>query len=124
MVAFDFQFIIISTKADQNQRRMKMKVCHIALRGLVFLGIGPYNRGKDIHYNPLIFVYFLLCFLCFCLTGAYLFLEANTFNDITQCIYIMSAAILSPIAVGSLAIQQRTLFHMCEKLEEILDRSK
>lgn len=101
-----------------------MKVCHIAQKELVFLGIGPYDPNKTNHLNPIIFVYSLLCFLSFSLSLAYLFLEAKTFDDVTQCIYIISASILSPMAVGSLAIQQKTLFHMCERLEVIIAESE
>lgn len=101
-----------------------MKLYQTAQRDLMYLGIGPYDPNKESHLNPMIFLYSLLCILSFSLTGAYLFIEAKTFDDVTQCIYIMSASILSPMAIGSLAIQQHTLFDLIERIEVIFDSSK
>lgn len=101
-----------------------MKVCQAAQQELVFLGIGPYDPNKKSQYNNFIFVYIFVSGLCFGLTGAYLFLEAKTFDEITQCIYIISATVLSPMAVGSLGLQQEILFRQFERIENIIDSSK
>lgn len=101
-----------------------MKLYRTAQRDLTYLGIGPYDPNKESHLNPMIFFYSLFCFLSFSLTGAYLFIEAKTFDDVTQCIYIMSASILSPMAVGSLATQQKTLFNLIGRIENIFDSRK
>lgn len=101
-----------------------MRLYQTAQRDLTYLGIGPYDPDKENHLNPMIFLYILLCVLSFTLTGAYLFIEAKTFDEITQCIYIISASILSPMAVGSLAIQQKTLFNLIGRIEAIFDSSK
>lgn len=101
-----------------------MKVCQIPQAELVYLGIGPYDANKKTQYNKFIFVYSLLVTLSFGLSTAYLFIEANTFEEITQCIYIISASILSPIAVGSLALQQKILFKQFDRIETIIHSSK
>lgn len=101
-----------------------MKVCQAALQELVVLGLGPYNPNKKSHYNVLIFLYILLCALTFGLTGAYLFLDAKTFDEITQCIYIISTSILSAVNVGSLALQQKKLFGQIVRAEAIINLSK
>lgn len=108
----------------RSQNKRKMKVCRIAQNELVFLGIGPYDPNKKSHYNKFIFVYIILTSLSFTQTTAYLFLEANTFDEVTQCIYIISASVLSPMAVGSLALQQNVLFKLLERIEAILDASR
>lgn len=101
-----------------------MKLYQTAQKDLVYLGIGPYDPNKKNQLNPMIFVYIVLCVLSFTLTGAYLFIEANTFDEITQCIYIISASILSPMAIGSLAIQQKIMFNLIDQIEAIFDSSK
>lgn len=101
-----------------------MKVCQMAQDELVYLGIGPYDPSKKTQYNKFIFVYILLVTLSFGLSTAYLFIDANTFDEITQCIYIISASILSPIAVGSLALQQKILFKQFDRIETIIHSSK
>lgn len=102
-----------------------MKVCRIAREELVFLGIGPYDDvHKKVHYNKLIFLYILLIATSTVQTTAYLILEAKTFDEITQCIYIMSASILNPVALGSIAIQRNLLFELLQRIEDIMDSSK
>lgn len=91
---------------------------------LVYLGIGPYDPNKKSHYNKLIFLYIFLVSTSFMQTTAYLFLEAKTFDEVTQCIYILSASVLNPLAVGSIALQQNLLFKLLERIEVIMDSSK
>lgn len=101
-----------------------MKLYQTAQNDLVYVGLGPYDPNKKSQFNPLIFVYILMCILSFGLTGAYLFIEAKDFDEITQCIYIISTSVLSPMAIGSLAIQQKSLFELINRLEVIFDSSK
>lgn len=102
----------------------KLKLYVTAQKDLVYVGIGPYNPNKKSQLNPLIYWYALCCVLTYILTGAYLFLEANTFEEYTECIYILSASILSPIAVTSVALQLTTMFPLIEKIEGLFDSSK
>lgn len=101
-----------------------MRVCPTARMELVYLGIGPYDPNKKSHYNALIFLYIFLVSTSFMQTTAYLFLEAETFDEVTQCIYILSASVLNPLAVGSIALQQNLLFKLLERIEVIMDSSK
>lgn len=101
-----------------------MKLYQTAQRDLTYLGIGPYDPNKKSQLNPMIFVYSLMVFLSFSLSVAYLFIEAKTFDDVTQCIYIISASILSPMAVGSLALQQKILYKLIGRIEAIFESSK
>lgn len=101
-----------------------MKLYQTAQKDLVYIGIGPYDPNKKNQLNPLIFWYALCCTLSFTLTGAYLFLEANDFEEYLECIYVLSTSILSPIAVASVALQLDTMFPLIEKIEAFFDASK
>lgn len=96
----------------------------MAQRELVYLGVGPYDPNQKNQYNKFLFVYILLTSLSFIQTTAFLFLDANTFDEYTQCIYLISATILSALAVGSLGLQQKILFKLLERIEAILVSSK
>lgn len=101
-----------------------MKLYQTAQKNLVFLGIGPYHPNKSNQFNKGIYVYILLCFLGLTQTGAFLVFEANTFDEYTEGMYILSVSILSPMAVTSQALQLKTLFQLINKIEAIFESSK
>lgn len=101
-----------------------MKLYQSAQKDLVYIGIGPYDPNKKSQLNPMILWYALCCTLSFTLTGAYLFIEADNFEEYLECIYILSTSILSPIAVASIASQLDIMFPLMRKIETLFDLSK
>lgn len=101
-----------------------LKLYETALKDLVYVGIGPFDPNKKSQLNPLIFWYALCCILTYAFTGAYLFLEAKTFEDYTECIYILTTSILSPIAVTSVALQLHIMLPLIVKIETLFNSSK
>lgn len=101
-----------------------MKLFQTAQKNFALLGINPYDPSRKNQFNKNIFLYILLVVSCFTQTGAFLIFEANTFDEYTEGIYILSASILSPMAVASLAFQLKTLFKLIKRCENIFDSSK
>lgn len=101
-----------------------MKLFQTAQQNFVYFGIGPYDPNRKNQYNKLIFLYIFLTILCFILSGTFVIVEANTFEEYTEGIYILSAAILSPMATASIALKLRTLFELIKRGEQIFDASK
>lgn len=102
----------------------KMKLFQSTQSDFVYLGIGPYDPKQKNQFNGLIFLYTLLSIMCFTQTGTFLVLEANTFEEYTEGIYLLSASILSVMAVTSIALKLQTLFNVIERCESFFESSK
>lgn len=107
-----------------SEQTLKMTFHQIAQQNFVAFGIGPYDPVKKKYYNGYIFLYLFLCVLGITLTGVFVFFEAKTFQEYTEGIYIFAACILSPIAVGSIALHVKIFFEYLERCENVFDASK
>lgn len=101
-----------------------MKLFQTAQKNFVYLGINIYDPDQKNQFNKSIYVYISLTISCFTQTGAFLILEANTFDEYTEGIYILSASILSPMAMAWIAFKLQTLFILIKRFEHTIDSSK
>lgn len=88
------------------------------------MGINMDGPNQKNHFNKSIYVYISLATLSLIQSGAFLIFQANTFDEYTEGSYILSACILSPLAIGSIIFKIQTFFRLIEICEDTFNASE
>lgn len=101
-----------------------MKIFQLVLRGLIELGLGPQQLTQKKPFKSKMVK--ILCILLFtlCSSCAYLFLEAQTFEDYTLSVYTSSSILLVIVGYTIFMWKNRPICELFDKAEKIIDESE
>lgn len=101
-----------------------MKILLSVVRGLIVLGLGPQRMDHKYPINSRSLKTLFALFFGLGLSFAYIFLEAQTFEDYTLSLYVCITVLLGGIGFIILMWKNRPICDLIDKTEKTINESK
>lgn len=99
-----------------------MKIFQFVVRGFTDLGLGPQELTQKNPINGKIVEIFCILLFSLCSSCAYLFFEAQTFEDYTLSVYVSSTLLLVIVGYMIFMWKNRPIFELFGNAEKIIDK--
>lgn len=121
----NFEAMENSTEENQNTKLpSKMKVFHLTRKKFATLDVTPDLSLQSYPINGKITLIFLLLSSFFICNLVFAFLEAKTFTEYTQSIYMGSLAVLIIFCLAIIVFNMEKLFEVINDVENIVNASE